>query len=187
MRIEINSGINVNSERELKIQALKSLLFKQKSQDESGKDQGKNVILLGESKQLSDEVNTKVVRFEEVCALKRLLLVPSQASNVSCLEDTKQKRVKNSNSSQRATPSGTTYARKSPTLSPEIKNPQCVTDTSPMFEPYYAGSAFLNSPCPDAIPLPDFDEQIHFDLNTSSENNLTTITKTQSLRLLLKI
>lgn len=55
---------------------------------------------------------------------------------------------------------------------------------------FYAGSSFMNSPSPEAIPLPDFEETRQFEI-VSNDIEVTPIgqasCKTQSLRRLLKL
>jgi len=55
---------------------------------------------------------------------------------------------------------------------------------------FYAGSSFMNSPSPEAIPLPDFDEIRQFDFESSSckmKPVEQASCKTESLRRLLKL
>jgi len=55
---------------------------------------------------------------------------------------------------------------------------------------FYAGSSFMNSPAPEVIPLPDFDEMRPFDFESNSceAKSVDPVSfKTESLRRLLKL
>mmetsp|Transcript_11398 Transcript_11398/g.11427 ORF Transcript_11398/g.11427 Transcript_11398/m.11427 type:complete len:297 (-) Transcript_11398:395-1285(-) len=153
------------------------------------------------------------LRSGNILALKTLLksAKPSEESGVHDCKPV-AKKVKKSSPSRRQSPSNQSLQTSPPpsrpesnvTITPTVKLHKGFSgngvESTPDFDArrstFYAGSSFMNSPCPEAIPLPDFDERffdsnstdalgdLHFGITECTEH---IASKTVSLRRLLKL
>eukprot|EP01041_Mallomonas_annulata_P011762 gene11762-24662_t len=183
---------SVRSDRDFGIIALKSLLLK--SPTTSHPSQIMKCVVESPVVEPTKSKKEKSIRDDEVAALKSLLLSPQPvfSEGQECFST---KVIKKSLSPSSKTPSPSKSESGSVPCTPKLKHRK-KSDISPpksgskvdLYQaPYFAGSAFLNSPCPEAVPLPDFDEHRNLEFEENFLQEQSTLSKTQSLRLLLKL